>query len=139
MGKGDGMGGGCPSPSIQKPIPSPRAEIQGPLKIFGQKRGKGIFLKKYISFFDFCTERLDPYLIKKASCFVKIQVSSYKNLVARQGVLHTQYKNNVHFKKIFFGEDLLHFGNFACFSTINMVGRIRQNEGYSPGKKFATK
>ncbi len=32
--------GGCSSPSVQKPIPSPRAKNQGPSKKLGQERQK---------------------------------------------------------------------------------------------------
>ncbi len=41
---GRGGRGGCPSPSIQKLIPSPRAKNQGPSKKMGWEKGKFIFL-----------------------------------------------------------------------------------------------
>ncbi len=45
-------GGGCPSPSVQKPNPSPRAKTQGPSKKLSQKQGKIEIFEN--SFFDFC-------------------------------------------------------------------------------------
>ena len=42
-GRRGGMGG-CPSPSIQKPIPSPRAKNQGPSKKLCREKEKLIFL-----------------------------------------------------------------------------------------------
>ncbi len=62
-GRGGGWGGGCPSPSIQKPIPSPRAENQGPSKNVWPKKGKSAFLEKISLFCDSCTERQDPYFV----------------------------------------------------------------------------
>ena len=46
MGDG-GNGGGCPSPSVQKPIISPRAKNQGPSKKLGPQKGENYFLKNY--------------------------------------------------------------------------------------------
>ncbi len=46
------MGGGCPFPSVQKPIPSPRAKNQGPLKKLGQERGNIEIYENL--FFNFC-------------------------------------------------------------------------------------
>ncbi len=76
MGEGGGMGRGCPSPSVQKPIPSRRAENQGPSKKFlAKKRGGSNFYKKSLSFVIFAWKDRTLILLKKVSfdysCFRK--------------------------------------------------------------------
>ncbi len=65
MGDGGGMGGGWPTPSIQKPIPSPRAK-KGPSKKSGQDRGDiEIFLKSFsLIFCGFLSEEMALVLLK---------------------------------------------------------------------------
>ncbi len=75
--RGGGWGGECPSPSVQKPIPSPRAKNQGPSKNnSGRKKGKVQFFLKKLSLLWFLHRKLDPYLVLKKlfvsySCFCK--------------------------------------------------------------------
>ena len=82
MGEGGGDGGGCPSPSVQKPIPFPRAKNQGPSKKILLKTGeKCNFLRKKSLFFVIFARKIQTLtLLKKLLvpffCFRKIPVSS---------------------------------------------------------------
>ncbi len=71
-----GDGGGCPSPSVQKPIPSPKAKNQGPSKKLGHERENlEIFENIFLIFCGFLSEEMAPMLLKKPcfsfSCFHK--------------------------------------------------------------------
>ena len=74
MGEG-GMAGGMPLPSVQKPIPSSKAENQGPSKKFLAEKGEKFnFFKKYLSFVIFARKDRTLILLQKLvsySCFCK--------------------------------------------------------------------
>ena len=70
MGKG-GMEGDAPPLASKNLSPPLQPEIRDLQKNSGHKKGKSYYFLIKISLLrDFCTERLDPYFVKKASCFL---------------------------------------------------------------------
>ncbi len=59
-GRGGGSGGECPSPSVPKTIPSPRAENQGPSKKICPKKGKSAIFWKNLSLLWFLHGKIGP-------------------------------------------------------------------------------
>ena len=72
MGEGGGWGGDAPPLASKNLSPPLEPKIRDLQKNSGQKKKKNTFFKKISFFCDFCTEKLDPYFVKKRFLFLTL-------------------------------------------------------------------